>query len=203
MVKFLLWLAPFLIVPASYLFFRYVPFRRPRYCFYGLILVAAFFLNLFLISFWNEILDTIEFLVINFICAEFFWNALRMKRRKFFRILFTAALCLYGFELRSWIAGGPNHAWELWKPYTAGTYRCGSGLYAVRERSLFAAHQARLLVLTKKTGILPFEKQIGTYRTPEGFKYTDFIYTWSETAQGVRLDISTVGYKLWTLGEGF
>lgn len=204
MVKLLVWLVPLFVIPVSYAFYRYVPLRKARYYFYIVVLIAAFFLNLFQISFWNELFDTVEFIFVNFICAEFFWNLLRVKNRKLFRVFLVFALCLYGFGLNRWIVAGPNHAWELWKPRTASVYHRGSDNYAVREHVLFTVvHPARLLVLSKQLGTLPFEKQISRYRTPGGFGYADFTYKWSETSQGVRLDLHTAGYRLWTMGEGF
>ncbi len=204
MIKILLWLVPLLVIPVSYVFCRYVPLRKARYYLYAVVLIAAFFLNLFQISFWNELFDAIEFILINFICMEFFWNLLRVKSRKLFCVFLAVALCIYGFELRRWIIAGPNHARELWKPFTASIYHRGNVEYAVREHDLFnMVHPARLLVLSKKLGGLPFEKQISSYRTPEGFGYADFTYKWSETGQGVRLDLHTAGYRLWTMGEGF
>lgn len=208
MVNFLLWIVPLLIIPVSFVLYRYVPLRKARYYSYAVILITAFFLNLFQISFWNELIDTIEFILVNFICAEFFWNFLRLKKPRpkgrLFRVLFIVALCVYGFELRHWIIAGPNNAPELWKPVAAGVYRRGGIQYAVREHGLFGSvPPARLLVLTRRIGSLPFEKTIGAYRTPEGFRYADFTYSWSTTSQGVRLDISTAGYRLWTMGEGF
>jgi hypothetical protein len=203
-IGILLWLVPLFVLPAGYFFYRYVSLRKTRYCFYAAVLVTAFFLNLFEISFWNEIWDTALVLLINFICAEFFLNLLRLKKKKLFLVLFAVALCLYAFEFKRWIIAGPQHAAELWKPYVASTYRCGKTTYAIKEHDLFdSSRPARLLVLTRQIGSWPFETTISTYRTPEGFRYTDFIYTWSGTDQGVRLDISTVGYKLWTMGEGF
>jgi hypothetical protein len=203
-MKYLLWVAPLFIVPLSYFFYRYMPLRKFRYYFYLLVLLTAFFLNLFQISFWNELFDTVEFIVVNFIFAEFFWNLLRMKARKLFRVLFVIALCLFAFGLRHWIMAGPDHATELWKPVTASTYRCGQVNYAVREHNRFAGdHPVRLLVLARQVGNMPFEKQISIYHTPKGFGDAKFSYQWSKTDQGVRLDLHAAGYHLWTMGEGF
>jgi len=204
MINLLLWLVPAFVVPVSYLFYRYLPFRKVRYLIYSLLLIAAFFLNLFQISFWNELFDTVEFILINFIVAEFIWNLLKIKRPKIFIVLFLIALCLYGFELKRWMIAGPDHAAILWKPLTASTYRRDAVDYAVREYELFKrGHQVSVLVLSKRTGALLFEKQIGSYRTPEGFGDAEFSYQWSRTDQGIRLDLYAAGYRLWTMGEGF
>ena len=57
MIKILLWLVPLLVIPVSYVFCRYVPLRKARYYLYAVVLIAAFFLNLFQISFWNELFE--------------------------------------------------------------------------------------------------------------------------------------------------
>jgi hypothetical protein len=204
MVNLLLWLVPLFVIPLSYCFYRYVPFRKGRYCSYALLLIAAFFLNLFQISFWNEHFDTIELLIVNFVIAEFFWNLRRINRRRFFLAVLIIVLCLYAVEFKRWAIAGPGHSAELWAPAIASTYCRDDVRYAVREHDSFnRKHPVRQLVLTRKLGRLPFEKQVGVYRTPEGFRYTDFTYRWSKKEQGVRLDIAAVGYKLWTMGEGF
>jgi len=204
MLKFFLWSVPLLVIPASYVSWRYLPFRRTRWCLYAVALVAAFFLNLFHVSFWNELFDAVELMAINFIVAELFWNLLNVKKRKLFRIVFIIALCAYGFELRHWFAAGPNHAAELWKLPAASTWRRGSDSYAVREYVLYASHRpARSIVLWKRMGKWPFEKQIKSYRTPAGFGDAVIVYQWSETSDGVRLDLHAAGYNLWTMGEGF
>lgn len=204
MLKFFLWSVPLLVIPASYLSWRYLPFRKVRWCFYALILIAAFILNFMQVSFWNGLFDAVELMLVNFICAEFFWNLLKVKNRQLFRVVFLIALCAYGFEFRHWLAAGPNHAAKLWDPPAADTFRRGSDSYAVREYVLYASIiPARSVVLWKRLGKWPFEKQIKSYRTPAGFGDAVISYQWSETSDGVRLDLHAAGYRLWTMGEGF
>ncbi len=204
----LLWAAPLLIIPIAYLFFRFLPFRKPRYIGYGVVLAAAFFLNLFRCSFHNGLFDTILLLVVNFIAAEFFWNLLRIKRIKLFLPLLFLALMLYGLQFRRWLESGPEHGWELWKDAVASTYRTDSVLYTLRERKLFYVKKERpprLLILSKQVGSSPFEREISRHETPPGFDETDFIYVWSATPQGARLDLHVPGFdrQIWTMGEGF
>ena len=204
MVKLLLWSIPLALVPASWVFYRYVPFRRVRWWCYAAVLAGAFALNLPRISFWNEFLDAVELMCVNFILAEYFWILLKVKNRRFFMVLLVIALCGYGFELRHWFAAGPGHALELWNTPAASTYRHGGNVYAVREYGLYASAQpARSIVLWKKLGKWPFERQIKSYRTPAGFGDVAITYQWSETNEGVRLDLHAAGYRLWTMGEGF
>ncbi len=202
----LLWAAPFLIIPVSFLFFRFLPLRKVRYLSYAVILVAAFFLNLFRFTFHNDVFDTLLSLVINFIAAEFFWNLLRLKKTKVFIPLLILALGLYGLQFKRWMVSGPGHGYELWKDAVATTYRAKSAVYSLKERNLFEArHPGRLLILSKQIGASPFEREVSRYRTPLGFKETDFLYVWSTTPQGVRLDLHVPGFdrQIWTMGEGF
>jgi hypothetical protein len=202
----LLWAAPFLIIPVSFIFFRFLPFHKARYLSYGVLLLAAFFLNLFRFTFHNDLFDTILRLVVNFIGAEFFWNLLRLKKMKVFIPLLILALGLYGFQFKRWIVSGPSHGYELWKDAVATTYRAKSAVYSLKERDLFNTKRpGRLLILSKQIGSSPFEREISRYRTPPGFRKTDFLYTWSTTPQGVRLDLHVPGFdrQIWTMGEGF
>jgi hypothetical protein len=204
MIKFLLWSVPLLVIPAGYLCWRYVPLRKFRYCLYALVLIAAFALNLFQVSFRDHIFDAVELMAVNFICAEFFWRFFKVKSKKIFMTLSIIALCAYGFGFRHWLAAGPGHAVELWKALPAGTYNRGSDVYAVTERVLYASvWPAREIVLSKRFGTWPFEKQMKTYRTPRGFGSIVITYSWSETDEGIRLDIHAAGKRLWTMGEGF
>jgi hypothetical protein len=207
-LSILLWAAPFLVIPVTYFFFRFLPFRKARYTGYGVLLAAAFFQNLFCCSFHNDLFDTILLLAVNFIAAEFFWNLLRLKKMKLFLVLLILALGFYGLQFRRWIASGPEHGWELWKDTVASTYRADSVLYTLRERKLFDVkreHPPRLLILSKRIGFSPFEREISHHETPPGFDETDFIYVWSTTSQGARLDLHVPGFdrQIWTMGEGF
>ena len=204
-MNYLLWSIPLLIIPASLLSFRFLPFPGARrYC-YGGVLAVAFFLNFFRVSFWNETVDTIELLCVNFILAEFFWMFfLKVKNRRIFTALFVIALCAYGFEFRHWLAAGTAHARELWSTPAASAYTRGRDRYVVREHVLYAAERpSRQIILSKRLGGWLLEKQIKSYRTPRGFGNVGITYTWSETGEGVRLDLHAAGYKLWTMGEGY
>ena len=182
----LLWAAPFLVIPIAYLFFRFLPYRKIRYLSYGVLLTAAFFLNLFRCSFHNDLFDTIMRLVVTFIAAEFFWNLLRLKKIKLFLPLLILALGLYGLQFKRWMVSGPEHGWKLWKDAVASTYRANSVLYTLKERELFdMKHPARLLILSKQIGTSPFEREINRYRTPQVFKRTDFLYTSSTTCRAL------------------
>jgi hypothetical protein len=204
MMKFLLWSVPLLVIPAGCLCSRYVPLRKFRYWLYALVLIAAFVLNLAQVSFRDHVFDTVELMAVSFICAEWFWRFFKVKDKKIFRTLFVLALCVYLFGFRHWLAAGPGHAVELWKALPAGVYNRGGDVYAVRERVLHASlWPAREIVLSKRFGTSPFEKQMKSYRTPRGFGSVVVTYVWSETPEGILLDIHAAGRRLWTMGEGF
>jgi hypothetical protein len=182
----LLWLVPVVILPASFLAYRFLPFRSLRY--YG----------------WNEIVDTGLFFLVNFIFADYFWNIVKVKNRRLVISLVIIGVGIFGAIHCNWIAAGPANAWKLWNPGAVSSYTLGQVQYAVKDRDLFRIIKpARILTLSQRLGKWPLEKQIHAYRTPEDFSRTIFNYKWSETDQGVRVDLGTAGYTLWTMGEGF
>jgi hypothetical protein len=199
-----LWSAPLLVIPASFIVNRYLPFKRARYYLYAAILTAAFFFNLFRVSFLNEIFDTCLFIAVNFILADFFWNILHVKARMLVVWVVVLGFILFGGIHLRWLYAGYGNAWKLWNPSTVSSYALGDVQYAVKDRDLFFIRKpARELKLVRRLGKWPLEKHISSYRTPEGFSRTNFSYIWTETGLGVRVDLRTAGYILWTMGEGF
>ena len=200
----LLWLVPLLIIPLSWSFYKYVPFRKPRYVLYVAVLTVAFVLDLNHVSFRNGTIDTVFLMLVCFVVAEFFWNIRLVAKGKQFSVLLIIAICLYGAYYRHWIAAGPPNAPKLWNPVVMSAFKAENAEYRVLEQDLFdRRHPAREIRLLKKAGFLPLEKQINAYRTPEGFYLTPFSCKWSITPVGVRADIYDKDRKEWTLGEGF
>jgi len=58
------WLAPFLLVPASYFSYRFVGFRKPRYWIYFILLLSVFYLEIVKISFQNDLFDFFQYLLV-------------------------------------------------------------------------------------------------------------------------------------------
>ncbi|MBN2037114.1 MAG: hypothetical protein JW768_10265 [Chitinispirillaceae bacterium] len=202
---YLIWCAPLIIILLAFLFHRFLPFRRVRYCFYAIVLITAFVLNLCRVSFWYDLADMYWYFAVNFILVELLWNVLRIRKRKLVLSLCVIALCGFCALHWRWVIAGPENAPKLWDRRTLDTFRHETmGDYAIKEQQLFyTRYPCRLLHLSKRLGAWPLEKHISSYRTPEGFSRTPFKFRWSETGQGVRLDLRTAGYTLWTMGEGF
>ena len=203
MTDMFLWSVPFLLIPLSYVFYRVVPLRKIRYYSYLIILVAAFFLSLFHLTFHNDMVDTGEIFLINFILWEFFWFVGRVVKGKFFFVVLLLVLGLYGLENQRWIVAGSANASKLWKPVIATSYNHNNVWYFVKEKDCFNSKRpARLLTLTRKVKFPGLEKQIYTYRTPKGYYLEPFSYKWSDEP-GVHLEIKHGDRTLWTMGEGF
>jgi hypothetical protein len=183
---------------------RYFPFRKFRYACYAVILVVAFVFNLFQASFWYEAADSCMILLINFIFLDFFWNILYIKNRKITTTLICIGAVVFGAVHLQWIISGPKRVEGVMIHRTVSLFKRDNVRYAIKEKDLFSIKKpARLITLSKRLGTWPFEVKISDYRTPEGFSRTPFSYTWTETDQGVRVDLRTAGYTLWTMGEGF
>jgi hypothetical protein len=202
---YLIWCAPLIIISLAYFFHRFLPFRRVRYCFYAVFLITAFLLNLFHVSFWYDPADMFWYFAVNFILVELFWNVLRIKKRKLVLSFCVIGFCVFSAIHWRWIAAGPVNAPKLWDLRTLETFQHETmGEYAINEQELFyTRYPCKLLHLSRRLGASPLEKHINFYRTPEGFSRTPFKFKWSETDLGVRLDLRTAGYTLWTMGEGF
>jgi hypothetical protein len=201
---FALWSLPLLIIPASLIVSRYFPFRKLRYGCYAVVLAAAFVCNLFRASFWSEIADTSLFLLINFIFADFFWNILQIKNRRIVLSFIIIGAVAFGAIHFRWIVSGPSPVEKFINPGPVSLFTREGIRYAIKERDLFYLKKpARIYTLARKFEKWPLEKEIHSYRTPDGFYGTNFTYKWSETDQGARVDLRTAGYTLWTMGEGF
>jgi hypothetical protein len=201
---FMLWSLPLLIIPASLIVSRYFPFRKLRYGCYAVILAAAFVFNLFNASFWNEIADTSMLLLINFIFADFFWNILSIKSRRIVLSFIVIGAIAFGTIHFRWIVSGPSHVEKFINPGPVSLFTREGVQYAIKERDLFYLKKpVRIYTLARKLEKWPFEKEIHSYRTPDGFYGTSFTFKWNETDQGARVDLRTAGYTLWTMGEGF
>jgi hypothetical protein len=200
----LLWLTPFLILPVSWLFYKFVPLRKARYILYAVILAAAFTLDLYSVSFRRGMVDTGVRMMVCFIVAEYFWNIGRIAKGNIFASLLIIALCSYGAYYWRWFAAGPQHASQLWKPAIVSTFTTDRAEYRVVDCDLFnPLHPARDIKLLKQIGSFPVEKLIKAYRTPQGYYLTPFSCKWSITPVGVKVDLYDDDRKEWTLGEGF
>lgn len=200
----LLWLFPLLILPVSWLFYKFVPLRKVRYILYALILAAAFTLDLYTISFRSGCVDTGITMLVSFIIGEYFWNIGSIAKGKIFKFLLIIALCSYGAYHWRWIIAGPIHGRQLWEPVLLSTFKPERSEYRVVDCNLFdPLHPARDIKLLKQIGSLPIEKLIKAYRTPQGYYLTSYTCKWSITPVGVRVELYDKGRKEWTLGEGF
>jgi hypothetical protein len=204
LINVFLWLVPLLILPVSWLFYKYLPLRRPRYIVYAVALAAAFMLDIFNVSFRFSTAGTCVRMAVCFILAEYFWNIGRVVKGKTFRLLMIVALCSYGVYYRHWIAAGPSSGWNLWKQTVLSEFRVETSEYRVIDKDLCNRfHPARDIKLLKRIGSLPMEKLVKAYRTPGGYYKTVYTCKWSIQPLGVRMDLYDNDRKEWTLGEGY
>ena len=100
LIRLLIWFAPILVIPASYLVFRIDYLRSLRYWSYVFILFIAFLFNLLSISFRTDLADIFLNMSVFFIFSEFFWYFSRVRSRIIFRILLTGAIAVLLPHLR-------------------------------------------------------------------------------------------------------
>ncbi|HMA64419.1 MAG TPA: hypothetical protein VKO63_04455, partial [Chitinispirillaceae bacterium] len=62
---------------------------------------------------------------------------------------------------------------------------------------------SRIIRLYKVKKVPMIEERIREYKVPDGYQSSEFTFGWSNTANGVRLDLISGKDTIWTLGEGF
>lgn len=195
------WLFPLLIIPTSYVLFRFVPFRKVRFQVYAVILVMAFFFDLFKISFKSEVLDSVLYFSVLGIITEFVWNSTKLKRK----IISGAVLVLFlpGFLYlnSAWLRAGADQR-EFRRNTVVDVHSCNSVEYALEKRlSRNWSDSSYKYILNRSIPRSPLEKQIDTYTTREGYFQAQFEYVWNCVDEGVKLDLVVGKDTLWSLGE--
>jgi hypothetical protein len=204
-MNFLLWTLPFLVLMLSFLSFRVDLLKSLRYKIYILILFIAFILDLTHMSFINDVFDTIRFLLVTFILGDFLWNVTRIRKPKV-RVIFTMlGIISFCWVYMSWTIDGPRKNSNHWRDKLVQTYTNHKNrVYVLKERVEYSTKPVtRKLAIFKIKKFDLIEQQVREYKIPEGYENSVFRYGWSNTANGVRLDLINGKDTIWTLGEGF
>jgi hypothetical protein len=204
-MNFLLWTLPFLVLMLSFLSFRVDLLKSLRYKIYILILFIAFILDLTHMSFTNDVFDTIRFLLVTFILGDFLWNVTRIRKPRL-KIVFTIlGLVSFCWVYMGWTIDGPQKNSDHWRDKLVQTYTNHKNrVYVLKERIKYSTKPVtRILTIYKIKKLNLIEQQVREYKIPEGYENSEFRYGWSNTANGVRLDLINGKDTIWTLGEGF
>jgi hypothetical protein len=204
-MNFLLWTLPFLVLLLSFLSFRADILKPLRYKIYVFILFIAFLLDLTHISFVNDVFDTIRFLLVTFILGDFLWNVTKIRKTKTRAVFTTLGLISFCWVYMSWTIDGPRKNINHWSDKVVQTYTNHKNrLYVLKERIEYSTRPVtRVLTISKIKKINMLEQQVREYKVPEGYENSEFRYGWSNTVNGVRLDLINGKDTIWTLGEGF
>jgi hypothetical protein len=105
----------------------------------------------------------------------------------------------------SWTIDGPRKNINHWSDKVVQTYTNHKNrLYVLKERIEYSTRPVtRVLTISKIKKINMLEQQVREYKVPEGYENSEFRYGWSNTVNGVRLDLINGKDTIWTLGEGF
>jgi hypothetical protein len=200
-----LWSLPLLMLLLSFISFKLNILKGVRYKFYTLVLFIAFLFDLMHLSFSNDILDTVRFLLVTFIIADILWNVTRMRKVFFKSAAVISGLIVFSWVYLSWVVDGPGKVFYHWKDKTISSYTNHKNrLYVLKEKFDTGARSVKrnfTLFKVKKVNIL--EEEVRTYTLPEGYVNSDFSFKWSNTDNVVRLDLINGKDTIWTLGEGF
>lgn len=204
-MNFLLWTLPFVVLLLSFLSFRADLLKPLRYKIYIFILFIAFVLDLTHMSFSYDLFDTIRFLLVTFILGDFLWNVTRISKPKTRAAFTTLGLISFCWVYMSWAIDGPRNNGNHWNDKLVETYTNHKHrVYVLKERVEYSTKPVtRKLSLSKIKKLNILEQQVREYKIPEGYGNSEFRYGWSDTQNGVRLDLINGKDTIWTLGEGF
>jgi hypothetical protein len=199
-----MWLAPFLVIPVSYLTYREKKYRSTRFWIYGIILVTAFLSDLTSVSSTVDQIDTMLTLAVAIIIGELFWKLIHIKNKVMRTFFIICSLIAFTMMFKNWILSGPKNSDFKWRSPIADSYEGKMHHYTVKESKKNDKNRiVRTYELQKKISFFPLEKNVRSYRVPLGYSNSEFNFKWSDTSKGVRLDLVSDGDIIWTLGEGF
>ncbi len=200
-----LWFLPLLALLLSFISFKLNILKGVRYKFYTLVLFIVFLFDLMHFSFSNDIIDTVRFLLVTFIIADILWNVTRMRKVFFRSAAVISGLVVFSWVYLSWAVDGPNKVFDHWKDKTISSYTNHKNRqYVLKEKFETGARSVkRIFTLFKVKKVNILEEEVRTYTIPEGYVNAEFSYKWSNTDNGVRLDLINGRDTIWTLGEGF
>ncbi|MGE5670826.1 MAG: hypothetical protein ACM31E_05230 [Fibrobacterota bacterium] len=199
------WLLPFIVLALGYISNKVNFFKPVRIKLYALLLFCAFLFDLMSLSFVNGHADIVRYLVVTFIMCDIGFNILRIKKViiKTILVILGAAAFIYAYS--GWILGGPSRVYEHWIEKQLDTYvNQKKDKYYLRQHvNTLTTPVSRIICLYKVKKVPMIEERIREYKVPDGYQASEFTFGWSNTANGVRLDLISGKDTIWTLGEGF
>lgn len=207
MLSFCLWILPLAMIPISFLISRLLPFKKIRYTLYALLFIAAFFLDLFNLTWKNDSFDNYWRIIILFAVWDIVWNFLKLKNKKFAFVMII--LIFIGHLIINWkmLFTPINTITHFWYPQTISTYVRHHEKW--HQTYILKAHDnlnrkkpSRTVILTRHINKIPLEKTIDFFITQEGYYQTKFSAQWRKTNEGVRCELVDNGTTIWALGEG-
>lgn len=200
----LIWLLPLVILFLSFLSFRLNAFKSLRYKIYALVLFIAFLLDLTHLSFTNDFIDTVRYLLVTLITGDLTWNVIRIRKPVLRGIAVILGLVAFGWAYFSWAIDGPDKNRNHWSRHVVSSYVNNKNRkYLLKDCLESVSSEKRVLSLFKIKKVKFLEEELRAYEVPTGYEKLNFNYKWSNTLSGVRLDLINGKDTVWTLGEEF
>jgi len=200
-MTFVVWLLPFLVLAAGYVSNKVNYLKPVRNKLYIFILFCAFLLDLTSLSFVNGYIDTVRYLIVTFILCDIGFSILRIKKVVIKAILVILGATLFLYTFSGWIFDGPSKVMEHCLNKQLDTYvNSKQNTYFVRQHVNYLLKR-RTMSLYRVKQVPVMEQRIRDYKVPSGYLSSEFTFGWSNTANGVRLDLISGKDTLWTLGE--
>jgi hypothetical protein len=194
------WLIPFMILPLSWVAFRYLPRRRLRLTIYFFLFVTALIFDLFHVSFASDAIDLVIVGGITFMAAEYLWLVSLLHKKRLTRVAVLLFFLLQLAAARHWIAGGPQHHHRLWQSKQVAQVRHHNQAFVITERSRPGfAETLRSFSMKRLLAHGLFERTLDTWTVPEGYSRADYTGRWIESPWGIQHQVLLDNTPLWTL----
>ncbi|NLD93080.1 MAG: hypothetical protein GX639_10460 [Fibrobacter sp.] len=201
----LIWLLPFIVLVLGYFSNKVNFIKLVRIKLYAVILFCAFLFDLMSLSFVNIYVDSISYLIVTFILCDIGFNILRIKKVLIKTILMILGVAAFVYAYKDWVAGGPSRVVEYWieKPLDTYVNQKQERYFLRQHTNYFTTSAGRIISLYKVKKVPVIETCVREYKVSDNYQLSEFMYGWSNTANGVRLDLINGKDTIWTLGEGF
>ncbi len=192
---------PFVLIPLSYLLFRWNRFKNERVYIYLLILFSAFLFDLMSISFRNQLFGLLFNFAVFVTLAQMIWVILRLKGRIVPLVLSSIAFSSYLLITIFWLVTAQPPESRM-TTRQIDRYRAGEITYTLSRRlsRKVGGYPAYVFSLNRLIPATPFKKHLDSYVTPEGYFNSEYSVNWRETSEGVLLDLVADEDTLWSLG---
>jgi hypothetical protein len=200
---FYLWITPFFIPLAGFLFSKTPFFKKTRITINVLLLFAAFMMDLHNVSLRSVSASLIYGFVLMTIIMKISWSALSMRVKLFRYVIVTAGLVIFIVKYGEWMGSSSETVRSWYFPVSVQTHRKNDRNFEIRELMMVHRNKNSRLFKFGTTHISSlFIKWLDSYPVPESYLRARFKYRWYlDPDAGMTASLIGEADTLWKLKE--